>query len=114
MKRSLNDNQVQEARKLYFEVGLTQRQIAEKYDCSIVTISLWVDPNENRRIEKFGKRKPKREIPTEQYKMDKVKALKDAGYNSLDVHLITKMPLEEVNRYYGLLPVEESDVYSWE
>lgn len=113
MKRSLTDEQVQEARKLYFEVGLTQREIAQNFNCSIVTISLWVDPNEERRTKKFG-RQERREIPIEQEKFDKVKALKEKGYTSYDIHLITKMKLEEVNRYYAQLPVNLNDVYSFD
>ncbi len=113
MKRSLTDEQVKEARKLYFEMGLTQREIAQGFNCSIVTISLWVDPNEDRRKKKFGKQ-VKREIPIEQEKFDKVKALKDKGYNSYDIHLITKMKLSEVNKYYSKLPVSLDEVYSFD
>ena len=114
MKRSLTDEQVNEARRLYFEEKLTQREIAERYNCSIVTISLWVDPNDDRRQNKFHpvSRKTKKEEDFNKYVMDIIKTLKDEGYSSMAIHKMTHLPLEIINAYYIQCPVDFDEVYS--
>ena len=113
MRRSLTDEQVKEARHLYHEIGQTQREIAQKFSCSIVTISLWVDPNEDRRVKKFGPQQPK-QILIDEAKLNTVRQLKEQGFNSREVHLITQIDLAEVNRYYSMCPVDLSDVFSFD
>lgn len=114
MKRKLTDEQVEEARRLYFQERLTQREIAEKYNCSIVTISLWVDPNEDRRERKFHpiSRERKEQIEFNIYIMDVIKSLKNEGYSSLAVHKMTHIPLEIINAYYMQCPVDFDEIYS--
>jgi len=113
MKRSLTDEQVKEARKLHFEYKVSQTELANKYKCSITTISLWVDPDEGRRVKKFKERKVKEVLQLDNDKIEMIKGLKEKGYNSYDVHLITKYPLEEVNLYFANTPVDMSDIYTF-
>jgi predicted transcriptional regulator len=114
MKRSLTDEQVKEARKLHFDYKVSQTELANKFKCSITTISLWVDPREERRVKKFRERKVKEIVKLDDTKIEMIKRLKAQGYNSYDVHLITKYPLEEVNLYFANTPVDMSDIYTFD
>jgi hypothetical protein len=118
MKRSLSDQQVEEARRLYHGRIATQKELASKYSCSVVTISLWVDPSEERRYRKFHDyiRKADRKDFQRNAEYDKgilevVRILKHEGLTSMEVHAITKLPLDFINEYYARLPASVEDVY---
>lgn len=112
MKRSLTNEQVEEARRLYSTKVASQKDLANKYGCSVVTISLWVDPNEERRIKKFSDRRKKAVEEFDRHVLTVIRLLKDLGSNSMEVHRLTHLPLEITNKYYAQCPVDHREIYS--
>lgn len=102
-KKSLTDEQVDEIRELY-ESGLyTQPELAERFSCSTMTISLWADRDDTRRKLKFGKRVIKEPKQFNPDVLEKVKQLRYQGKNSLKIAEKLNIPLIDVNEMFIFL-----------
>ena len=98
-QRSLTDEQVAQMRFLHWQ-GLSLRELASMYGCSIMTISLWKDMDPRRRIVKFAPRD--RSVPAfDPGKLALIAKLRSNGNGSLRIATALDLPLEEVNEMYA-------------
>lgn len=80
--------------------GLSLRELASMYGCSIMTISLWKDLDDTRRRIKFAPRD--RSDPSfDPEKLALIAELRLNGNNSLRIATALNLPLEEVNEMYA-------------
>ncbi len=105
-KRSLTDEEVKEIQSAWATRKYTLKELAEEYNCSIMTISLWKDVETDRRDIKFGPRIIKAPPVFDSELLQRVRQLKREGLNSVKIGHIIGIDLKEVNEMFVFLAGE--------